>query len=88
MPKAAKAREAATPRPAARRKIRRGRGVRVNGRGAAEPEPDPSVWRGVFVVNVPRKVLFTKRLRFKTADLPRWEPHIVIDRRTIERNDE
>lgn len=52
-----------------------------------EPEPDPRVWRGVFVVDAPRKVLFTKRVHVKIADLPRWKPHIVIDRRTLERGD-
>ena len=88
MPKATKAREAGSSKPAARGKTRRGRGIRVNGRGAAKQEPDPSVWRGVFVVEVPRKVIFTKEVHFKIADLPRWEPEIVFLGRVHEDDDE
>jgi hypothetical protein len=50
-------------------------------------EPDPSAWRGVFHVTHRRKVLFSKRVRYRLDKLPRWKPHIVIDRRTLERED-
>ena len=48
-------------------------------------EPEPMRERGVFCLKYHRKVLFTKLVTLKTADLPRWKPKIVIDRRTLER---
>ena len=34
--------------------------------------------RGIFKTDYPKKILFTKTLRLKLADLPRWEPPAVI----------
>lgn len=39
-------------------------------------EPEPSVWRGVFSPNYHRKVIFSKKIKIKMADLPRWKPYI------------
>ena len=50
-------------------------------------EPDPGAWRGVFHATHRRKVLFSKPVTYRLSKLPRWKPHIVIDRRTLERED-
>jgi len=34
--------------------------------------------RGIFKTDYPVKILFTKTLRLKLADLPRWTPPAVI----------
>jgi hypothetical protein len=46
------------------------------------PEPDPKVWRGIFSPPYRRKALFSQSVELRTADLPKWRPHITIDRRT------
>ena len=48
-------------------------------------EPEPGLGRGVFSPKYHRKVLFSQPVNFKTSDLPRWKPKVVIDRRTLER---
>jgi hypothetical protein len=61
----------------------------MNGKGdyssraapARKIEDDTHPWRGLFVLRQPQKVLFTQALEFRTAELPRWNPHIVISRR-------
>lgn len=50
-----------------------------------ESEPKPHVWRGTFGPVYDRKVIFSQEVVLKTADLPRWQPHVMIDRRTFER---
>lgn len=50
-------------------------------------EPEPTVWRGVFSPTYRRKVLFSKPVKFRTSELPRWRPHIVISRHTLEAED-
>lgn len=52
------------------------------------PEPDSSVWRGVFSPLYHPKVLFSQQIEIRTADLPRWKPHITLDRRTLTRGDD
>jgi len=39
-------------------------------------------WRGLFLLELPQKLLFTQDVEFKTSELPRWEPDIVISRRS------
>jgi hypothetical protein len=51
------------------------------------PEPEPTTWRGVFAPTHSREVLFSQQVEIRTADLPRWKPHITIDRRMLERDD-
>jgi hypothetical protein len=51
-----------------------------------EPAHVPS--EGVFVVAHPVTRLFTKKLRIATASLPSWTPHIVLDERDLESNDD
>jgi len=53
-----------------------------------ESEPKPQVWRGTFGPVYDRKVIFSQEVVVKTADLPRWQPHVMIDRRTLERQGE
>jgi hypothetical protein len=51
-------------------------------------EPEPATWRGIFNPTYDRKVLFSKEVTIKTADLRRWQPQIMIDRRILERENE
>lgn len=44
-----------------------------------------NVWRGVFCPNYNRRILFTKEIILKTAELPRWQPKIIIGRLTLTR---
>ena len=46
------------------------------------PESDTKIWRGIFSPPHRREVLFSKTVELRTADLPKWKPHITIDRRT------
>lgn len=50
-----------------------------------QPEPDATVWRGVFAPSYHRKVLFSAPIELQTAKLPRWKPRVIVDRRTLER---
>ena len=50
-------------------------------------EPEPTRLRGVFPHTSHRKVLFSETLKFKTADLPRWKPKVIIGLRTFEGKD-
>lgn len=50
-------------------------------------EPEPSMWRGIFSPTYNRKILFSQKVEFQTSELPRWKPHITIDRRTLEIED-
>ena len=43
--------------------------------------------RGVFPTNCRRKVLFTKKVKLKTSDLPRWKPKAIIGLQTFEEED-
>lgn len=49
---------------------------------ARKVEDESHPWRGIFVLRPPQKVLFTQAVEFRTAELPRWTPHIVISRRS------
>jgi len=51
-------------------------------------EPDKAVWRGLFCPTYERKILFSQEIKLRTADLPRWKPKVIIDRRTFDRSDE
>jgi len=53
-----------------------------------DPEPDPSTWRGVFSLPVKHQVLFTQEVEIRISTLPEWKPHITIDTRTFELEDE
>lgn len=52
------------------------------------PEHEPRIWRGVFSPLYPRKRLFSQQIEIRTADLPRWKPHITIDRHALARKEE
>ena len=50
-------------------------------------EFDPTVWRGVFPLTHKRKVLFSKKIKIRTAEIPRWKPKITLERRMLEGED-
>ena len=47
----------------------------------------PADGRGVFPANYPRKILFSKTVAFKTAELPRWKPKNIIGLRAFDEED-
>jgi hypothetical protein len=50
-------------------------------------ESEAKPLRGVFSPNYNRKVLFSQEIEIQTAKLPRWKPHITLERRALERED-
>jgi hypothetical protein len=50
-------------------------------------EVDSSALRGVFAMKVERRLLFSETVEVRTKTLRRWKPQIIIDRRTLERDD-
>jgi hypothetical protein len=50
-----------------------------------QPEPEATIWRGVFAPSYQHRVLFSESVEIQTAKLPRWKPRVTIDRRTLER---
>ena len=59
---------------------------KVHGEEEADTESRP--WRGVFVVASEREVLFTHEVELRTAELPEWEPEIILNRRWLSTEDE
>lgn len=53
-----------------------------------QAEPEPSMWRGVFSPPHQKKVLFSQEVNIRTAELPRRKPHIAINLRRLEREDD
>jgi hypothetical protein len=51
-------------------------------------EPEPKRLRGMFSHTSRREVLFSERLKFKTGELPRWKPKVIIGLRTFEEEDD
>ena len=45
-----------------------------------ETEFEASPWRGTYCLAHSAKILFSQDVEFKTADLPRWKPRVIIDR--------
>jgi len=45
-----------------------------------EPEFEAFPWRGTYCLARSEKMLFSQNVEFKTADLPRWKPRVIIDR--------
>jgi hypothetical protein len=52
-----------------------------------QDEVDPTVWRGVFPLTHKKKVLFTKQIKLRSTEIPRWKPTITLDRRRLEGED-
>ena len=50
-------------------------------------EPEPADSRGVFPTDYRRKVLFAKKVKLRTSDLPRWKPKVIIGLRPFEEED-
>jgi len=51
------------------------------------PEEEVIRERGVLLLDYHRKTLFSQEMEIHTASLPRWQPQIIIDRRTLTRED-
>jgi hypothetical protein len=51
-------------------------------------EPNAEIWRGTLSPVYERRVIFSQKLSIKTASLPRWKPQIIVDRHTVEGEDE
>jgi hypothetical protein len=47
-----------------------------------ESELEVSPWRGTYCLPHTGKILFSQDMEFKTSDLPRWKPRVIIDRHT------
>lgn len=58
--------------------------VRAEEEGDTESRP----WQGVFVVAPEREVLFSHEVELRTAELPEWEPEIILSRRWLSTEDE
>jgi hypothetical protein len=52
------------------------------------PEPEPQSWRGVFSPTYKWKALFSQQVKIRPTELPRLKPHITIDRRAHEGEDD
>ncbi len=50
-------------------------------------EHETSSYRGVYAPTYSRNVIFTKTLRLKTLELPRWKPTAIIGKRNFEVED-
>lgn len=46
----------------------------------ADAEFETFPWRGTYCVAHTQKVLFSQNVEFKTSDLPRWKPRVILDR--------
>lgn len=55
-----------------------------------DPAPDfeRREWRGTFSVSYPEKIIFSQVVELKTAELPRWKPHVTLDLHRLERVNE
>jgi hypothetical protein len=53
-----------------------------------ENEAEVLPQRGTFFLAHKRQTLFTHAVELRTAELPRWRPHLAIDQRTLNRNNE
>jgi hypothetical protein len=53
-----------------------------------ESESEVLSQRGTFVLAHTQEMLFSREVELRTAELPRWKPHLAIDRRTLDRNNE
>jgi hypothetical protein len=45
-----------------------------------EAEFETFPWRGTYCLAHTEKILFLQNVEFKTSDLPRWKPRVIIDR--------
>ncbi|MBI4488654.1 MAG: hypothetical protein HY694_06175 [Deltaproteobacteria bacterium] len=45
-----------------------------------EAEFETYPWRGTYCLAHTEKILFLQNVEFKTSDLPRWKPRVIIDR--------
>lgn len=50
-------------------------------------EDHVTVRRGVYAPKYKRKVIFSKSIRLKTSDLPRWKPTAIIGKQNYEVDD-
>jgi hypothetical protein len=55
--------------------------------GESRDETDSRSWRGVFAVEYPDEVLFTKRIDIRPDQLDEWQPEPITSRRHDELDD-
>jgi hypothetical protein len=55
-------------------------------------EPDdgeePHVWRGIYALEIPREVIFTKRINVQPSKLKQWVPQGISSGRQVQNEDE
>jgi hypothetical protein len=51
-------------------------------------DSDERPWRGVFAPERQQATLFSEGLEVRTAELPRWEPQVHINRRWVTDDEE
>jgi hypothetical protein len=61
---------------------------RLSSTSNRDNEPAVLPQRGTFFLAHKRQPLFTQEVELRTAELPRWRPHLTIDQRTFDRNNE
>ncbi len=59
----------------------------IEGPGESLDEADSRSWRGVFAIEYPDEVLFTKRIDIRPDQLDEWKPEPVTSRRSGEHDD-
>jgi hypothetical protein len=45
-----------------------------------ETGSEAPLWRGTYCLAHGEKILFSQDIEFKTADLPRWKPRVLMNR--------
>ncbi len=56
--------------------------VSFSARLGPEAEFEAFPWRGTYCVAHTEKILFSQNVEFRTSELPRWKPRVIIDRHT------
>jgi hypothetical protein len=59
----------------------------IEGPDESRDEVDSRSWRGVFAIEYPDEVLFTKRIDIRPDQLDEWRPEPVTSRRRDEHDD-
>ncbi len=59
----------------------------IEGQGESRDEADSRSWRGVFAVEYPEEILFTKRIDIRPDQLDEWKPESISVRGHSEHDD-
>lgn len=49
---------------------------------------EPKREKGIMIMNHKQKVLFSQKIEIDSSELKKWEPEIIIDRRTLQRSND